>query len=156
MRNSFKIGVAAVVGLLALPVLAQDADTTEDTAVDVAEPTANGNGAQVLRETEEVTVDGAVTETVTTQTVSTPSGNVITVTTTTDADGNQITTVDRDLAAAPGRPETAGRPDLPAAADRAERPERAERPDRPERPERPDRPDRPDRPERPETPGRPG
>ncbi len=138
------------------------------------EPTADGNGAQVLRETADVTEEVLdaegnpvldeegnpvveVTGSVSTQTVTTPSGNVNTQTRTFDADGNQ-TGVDvtheqgdhgggADSRAAAGSPPE--RPDRPTQPERPDRPDQPERPDRPDRPDRPERPDRPDRPDRP-------
>jgi len=146
-----RVALATVAALLAGTAMAVAAQETPDTDNDTeeagrpAEPTVNGNGAQVLRGSDtvtETTTDGngnqVTTETTTaTQTVTTPSGNVITQTKTTDADGNRTVNVQLDRAEHPGRT------DRPSAADRPDRPERAEAPERPEHPEKPEHPEHP-------------
>lgn len=132
--------------------LAQDGETPEVEDVEVEsvedagkpmEPTANGNGASVVRTetvlTEDTTEIDPETgellkdengETVQVevgtqyqQTVTTPSGNVNTLTKTWDLDGNQTVSVDHT---------------------RPERPERAAKLDKPDRPDKPDKPGKPE------------
>lgn len=74
------------------------------------------------------------------QTVSTPSGNIHTVT---KEDGSRAIVTH----------EFANRPERVARAERIERPDRPDRPQRPDRPERPEKPEKPERPERPNRPG---
>lgn len=168
MKKILLAGASAILAVSAAPALAQDdsdmGDTPEVEEVEPVEsgqpmePTANGNGATVLRESGEITqqatdpetgellfeepaegeTEGApIMETVgtaKTQTVTTPSGNVNTVTKTTDLHGNSVTTVDHVRAE---------RPEKPAMPEKLERPEKPEKPERPEKPEKPDAPGRP-------------
>jgi len=157
MKKINLVGASALLTVSAVTAYAQDAGTDTETAeVETVEsgkpmePTAGGNGAQVLREqgdileqatdpaTGEPLVDETTGEPVMnvvgsqyTQTVTTPSGNVNTLIKTTDLDGNTTTTVEHY------RPEKAERI---ARAERAERPEKPEKPERPEKPEHAGRP----------------
>lgn len=188
MKKTLILGATALIGSLSYAAMAQTSDIppaeltptdpapapapvepvtttqSETTTETLAEPTAGGNGAQVLRTQEtdsDVTrdADGNVvstsepTETRTIQTVSTPSGNEHTLTKTMDADGNVTTSVTHERAERPGANDRAEKADR---AERAERPEKAERAEVAERPERPERPEKADRAERPERPDRPG
>jgi len=161
VRRVATITAAALLAGTALTAAAQDAGETEDETAEggqPSEPTINGQGAQVLRETtEEETVvldengepvldesGNEVTETTTsnTQTVTTPSGNVITRTQTVNPDGTASTDVSLERAETPGAAERPDRPEKPERAERAERPERPEKPEKPEKPERPEAPGR--------------
>lgn len=138
MKKTLILGATALIGSMSVLAIAQDATTPP------AEPTANGSGATVVRTSEIIPVtneDNTTTDTTkTVQTVTTPSGNVNTLTKTTDVDGNVTTSVTHERAEHPGANARAERPERAERAERAERPERAERAERPERPERPDRP----------------
>jgi hypothetical protein len=110
MRRHLLISAAIIVG--GLPAIAQataDDPTGQGSrhGQQSSEPTSNGNGATVLRRSETTTVPGEdgqdTTRTVTTQTVTTPSGNVTRVIRSVDADGHRATTVEHERGDRPPR-----------------------------------------------------
>lgn len=108
-RNILMVATGSFMALSAGSLAAQEtppAETTTETTVTTTEPTANGNGAAVVRQDTTVTTttpnpDGSTrveASSETAQTVATPSGNATTVTRSTEADGTKSTTVEHDKA----------------------------------------------------------
>jgi len=99
-----KLVVLGAVAAMALPgvAIAQNVGATTSTKTTTTVPTENGQGADVLRETDRTLpappsgpmTEPALPDTTTTQTVTTPSGNVNSTTRTTDGEASHSTTTD--------------------------------------------------------------